>query len=158
MDGIYLILGANLGDRMGQLLLAHKLLMDQVEIIRASSLYKTKAWGIIEQPDYINQVVLVQTSLSPKELLTFVLHVEQKMGRRRITKWAPRTIDIDILYYNNEVINQPGLILPHPHISKRNFVLEPLCELAPTEIHPINSKTQQELLAVCSDQSLVEKL
>jgi len=159
MTGIYLLLGSNLGDRRANLKMAQKLLQSEVGAFpKTSSLYRTKAWGPILQAAYYNQVLEVNTQLEPHALLKRILSVEKKMGRVRKKKWGPRTIDIDILYYNREIIKDSNLILPHPQIPYRRFALVPLCEVAPDFQHPALGKTNQELLDLCQDDLAVRRL
>ncbi len=153
MKGIYLLLGTNLGDRVKNLADARNLVMEQgIEIKAMSSVYETAAWGIEDQPGFLNQVLEVTTSLAPEVLLKTILATELEMGRIRIQKWGERLIDIDILYYRNEVLNTPDLKVPHPEIPNRRFTLVPLVELAAEETDPVSGKTQRELLAVCPDK------
>lgn len=152
MKGIYLLLGTNLGDRAKNLADARNLLKEKgIELKAASSIYETDAWGIEDQPGFLNQVLKVATDLSPKDLLKTILAVELEMGRVRIQKWGERLIDIDILYYQDRVIDTRELKVPHPEIPNRRFTLVPLAELAAGEVHPVLGKTQEELLAVCLD-------
>ena len=157
MNGIYLLLGTNLGDREANLGRACQLLIDRgILIIRKSGIYETAPWGIEEQPSFLNQVLEVSTDLKPQALLEEVLAMEMKMGRIRYKKWAERLIDIDILYYRDEIIDDKNLKIPHPFIQERRFTLWPLVELASDELHPVLMKTQQELLEICSDQLVVK--
>lgn len=153
MKGIYLLLGTNLGDRAKNLEVARNLMLEQGIAVKAiSSVYETAAWGIEEQPGFLNQVLEVATDLSPEALLKTLLAIELEMGRVRIQKWGERLIDIDILYYQDKVIDKPKLKVPHPEIPNRRFTLVPLVELAAEEVHPVLGKTQEELLAVCPDR------
>lgn len=151
-NGIYLLLGSNLGDRAANLLYALEALEQvPIEVIAQSELYETAAWGIESQPSFLNQVVEISTELEPESLLQHLLKVEQQMGRKRKVKWGERLIDIDILYYGDRIIEGTTLTVPHPHIPERRFTLVPLCELVPLLVHPVLGKTQQELLNSCSD-------
>ncbi len=107
-----------------------------VEVTRLSSLYVTRAWGLEEQPDFVNAVAEVETGLNPRELLARAKSVEEEMGRRQRVRWGPREIDIDVLLYGEEVIKEDGLEIPHPGMDERAFVLVPLLELAPDLVHP----------------------
>lgn len=152
MNKVYLLIGGNLGDREKNLLTARKKISGQAgEIVQASRIYQTAAWGIRDQPDYLNQVLLLKTSLSPQQCLKKLLAIEQDMGRVRTQKNAARVIDIDILLFNDEVISEPGLIIPHPEIANRRFALAPLNELAPAYIHPLLRVSINHLLIRCSD-------
>jgi len=126
-------------------------------IVAASSLYQTAAWGKTDQPDFLNQVLIVETELSAADTLSVLLAIEEKMGRVRTEKNAPRIIDIDILFFNDDIIQEKDLIIPHPEIQNRLFVLTPLNELAPNYIHPVLAKTIHELLLGCKDVLNVKK-
>jgi 2-amino-4-hydroxy-6-hydroxymethyldihydropteridine diphosphokinase len=123
----------------------------------SSSVYRTKAWGIEDQPDFLNQVLEVESDLSAMEILKIILEIEQSLGRKRDIRWSKRIIDIDILYYGDEIIDLPGLTVPHPEIQNRNFTLAPLCDIAPGFVHPKLLKTQRELLDSSPDTLGVEK-
>jgi len=158
MNKAFLLTGGNLGDRIKNLELCSFLVEKACgKIIRRSSVYETAAWGNIDQPDYLNQVLLVDTAFSPEHLLRILLSVEKDMGRYRGEKYGPRIIDIDILLYNDEVINESMLKIPHPRMQDRRFVLEPMNEIAPAKVHPLLQKTMHELLLECSDPLAVNK-
>ena len=127
-------------------------------LLLQSNLYATAAWGNTSQPDFLNQVIEVATPLDATETLKEILTIEKKMGRIRTIKNAPRTIDIDMLFFNNEIINRIDLIVPHPEIQNRRFVLTPLHEIAPQMIHPVLNKTIDQLLSFCPDQLAVKKI
>lgn len=131
---------------------------DLGNVIRASSRYKTAAWGNTEQPDFINQILQIDTRLTPQKLMEGILTIEKKMGRVRTVKNAPRIIDIDILFYNNDVVEEKELFIPHPSIQDRRFVLVPMNELEPDLIHPRLRKTVKELLMTCPDPLAVDKI
>ncbi len=155
----FLITGGNLGLRTEHLHLAATAIADICgPIQRASGIYETKAWGYTHQPDFYNQVLLIKTELDAFELLKNILDIEIKMGRERLIKMGPRIIDIDILFFNNEIINTEKLQVPHPRIVDRRFVLEPLYEIAPEFVHPIYNQTISTLLDVCSDELAVHKI
>jgi 2-amino-4-hydroxy-6-hydroxymethyldihydropteridine diphosphokinase len=156
---VFLLLGTNLGNRSENLLVARK----QVEItagkiIRASSVYETAAWGNVDQANFFNQVVEIETNLAPVELLHAVLSIEEQMGRIREIKWGPRIIDIDILLYDEIIITTDFLSIPHPALHQRRFTLVPLAEIAAEQIHPVLQKTITELLSMCEDQLFVTKV
>jgi 2-amino-4-hydroxy-6-hydroxymethyldihydropteridine diphosphokinase len=109
------------------------------------------------QNDYLNQVIEIRTQLPPLELLEKILNIEQRLGRKRLIRWGSRTIDIDLLYYGHLCLDIPKLILPHPHIPERRFVLVPMVEIAPDFVHPVLQKKQSDLLQVCPDNGKVEK-
>jgi 2-amino-4-hydroxy-6-hydroxymethyldihydropteridine diphosphokinase len=128
------------------------------QVIQVSSLYETAPWGKTDQADFLNQVLLVETKLSPQALLQAIFSIEEKGGRKRTLKNAPRTIDIDILFYNHLVLEEPGLCIPHPRIKDRRFVLEPLNEISPGLQHPVLGKTIHQLLLECKDELAVKKI
>jgi 2-amino-4-hydroxy-6-hydroxymethyldihydropteridine diphosphokinase len=159
MNKAYLLTGGNEGDRylyMQQARANIELICGH--IIQVSSLYETAPWGKTDQPDFLNQVLLVETILSPKALLQAIFSIEEKGGRKRTVKNAPRTIDIDILFYNHLILEKPGLSIPHPRIADRRFVLEPLNEISPGFLHPVLGKTIQQLLQECKDELVVKKI
>lgn len=156
---VYLGIGTNLGNRqehLGKALFYIDRLLGK--IISQSSIYETQPWGVSEQPDFLNMVIKVQTYQSPKNTLITILAIEQFMGRVRIEKWNSRLIDIDLLFYGNSRINESELIVPHPHISERNFVLMPLNEIAADFIHPVLGLTVNELYKNCKDILACKKL
>ncbi len=158
-DGIFLLLGCNIGDRIQRFREAEEqLALRQVYVLQRSSMYETAAWGPIPQDDFLNCVIQVLTKHPPLELLEIILETEEAMGRKRTEKWGPRLIDIDILYYNDEVIRTDALSIPHPFIPERRFTLEPLAEIAGDFIHPVLKKDQRTLLAECADPLEVRKL
>jgi 2-amino-4-hydroxy-6-hydroxymethyldihydropteridine diphosphokinase len=148
-----------MGNSHEQLLLAQKSIsVDIGNIKAASSLYSTAAWGNTDQSDFLNQVLIVETNLTASKLLQFVLTIEKNMGRVRTIKNAPRIIDIDILFFNNDIIHYKKLTVPHPEIQNRRFVLTPLAELSPNFIHPSLKKTIHQLLIACKDPLNVQKI
>lgn len=124
-------IGANLGNAAQTVQTGLKELNRYGTVVRASSLYKTKAWGVTTQPDFINAVVVLETSLEPRELLAELKKLEAELGREQTYRWGPRTVDFDILTYDERSINEPDLIVPHPRMYERAFVLVPLAEIDP---------------------------
>ena len=158
INSIYLLLGSNIGDPQNKLLQAQKLIEKEVGcIMRRSAIYQTAAWGNTHQPDFLNQVVIVQTALTARQTITTILAIEKKMGRVRTIKNAPRIIDIDILFFNKAIINEKDLIVPHPQLQNRRFVLVPLNQLSPNLQHPVLKKSVHQLLNVCADTLNVKK-
>lgn len=155
----YLLLGSNLGEREKFLRDASRLIEARLgKIHSSSSLYETASWGKHDQPDFVNQVIRLETGLNPDDLLSGILAIELELGRQRIEKWGSRTIDIDILLYGEEVIKQSNLSIPHPYLQVRRFSLMPLCEIAPDAKDPVSGKTVQELLDDLSDDLFVKKV
>ncbi|MFZ4769920.1 MAG: 2-amino-4-hydroxy-6-hydroxymethyldihydropteridine diphosphokinase [Ferruginibacter sp.] len=159
MNKLYLLLGSNIGNSKKQLLAAQKQISKKIgPIVRQSKLYQTAAWGFTNQPDFLNQIIVVESTFLPQDCITKILSIELEMGRIRTKKNAPRIIDIDILYFNKEIINTKKLVVPHPAIQNRRFVLTPLNEISPAFIHPVLSKTNHELLLICKDTLNVKKI
>lgn len=155
----YLILGSNIGDKATYLSEARLLLSaNDLEILNSSALYETDAWGLEEQDSFFNQALEISTSLSPLELLERCQTIEHKMGRRRLEKWGPRIIDIDIAYYEQLIISVEELTIPQKNLESRNFALTPLTELNPDYLHPIFLKSNRELLSKCSDSLPVKRI
>ncbi|MGZ3821394.1 MAG: 2-amino-4-hydroxy-6-hydroxymethyldihydropteridine diphosphokinase, partial [Mucilaginibacter sp.] len=119
---------------------------------------ETQSWGKSDAPDYLNQVILIETELSPQSILKKILAIETTLGRRREEKWGSRIIDIDILFYDSETVTEPGLNVPHPELHKRRFTLEPLSEIAPDFIHPVFNKSIFQLKNELKDNLIVKKL
>ncbi|MEI6823001.1 MAG: 2-amino-4-hydroxy-6-hydroxymethyldihydropteridine diphosphokinase [Bacteroidota bacterium] len=158
MSETYLLLGGNIGDTKAILKDAIKVIESSSGIVlKKSSVYKSEAWGFKSEQAFLNQVILLQTKLSPEVLLHTILSIEQQMGRERDTNegYSSRLIDIDILFYDNLIINQESLTVPHPLLHKRRFTLLPLNEIAKDYIHPILNKSINELLLECPDDSIV---
>jgi 2-amino-4-hydroxy-6-hydroxymethyldihydropteridine diphosphokinase len=152
MKEVYLLIGGNIGDRFFFLGDAQRLISQQCGPVTSSSaVYETAAWGKEDQPAFLNQVLVIQTALGPVELMAAILVIEQQMGRLRRERNGERNIDIDILYYENEVLELPELTIPHPRIYMRKFALIPLLELNATKIDPVHNKTIQALLEACPD-------
>lgn len=144
---IFLGLGSNIGDKIKNLTKAlNELKNDGIKILKVSSLYKTKPYGFLEQEDFLNIVIEIDSDLSPGNLLKTILDVEQKMGRVRKIKWGPRNIDIDILFYGNLIIDMPELKIPHYDFENREFFIVPIAEISPDFLHPINEKKMSDYL------------
>ena len=156
---IYILLGTNLGDKLSNLRTAvAKLSSHAITIKRTSSIYKTAAWGNTNQDYFLNQVLELETKIEPSNLLKVCIDTEIEMGRVRNEKWEARIIDIDILFYNDFILNSNDLTIPHQFLHKRLFTLQPLQELNADLEHPVFKKTITELLKNCEDNLLVEKI
>ena len=159
MHTLYLLLGSNIGDSSLKLENAIVFIEKKIGIVKKkSSLYATAAWGNVQQNDFINQVILVQTTLTASEVLTQIFGIEQKMGRVRTYKNAAREIDIDILFFDEAIIETNTLTIPHKEIQNRKFVLQPMNEIAPTLLHPVLKKDITTLLNICTDALNVQKI
>ena len=148
---VVLILGGNLGDREELLNQAIGSISEKNRLIAFSAIYETQAWGSVAHGNFLNQVIQIETQFSPEKLLEKIQQIEKRLGRKRTETWGDRTMDIDILYYGNEVIDTPDLTIPHPFIQERRFVLVPLAEILPDMIHPVLSKSNRKLLEECQD-------
>lgn len=158
-NSVYLLSGTNLGDRQENLRQARELLGTKAgKAEKLSALYETAAWGITDQPAFWNQAILLRTELSPGELLTEINRIEQLLGRQRGQRWGARTLDLDILYYEDQVIATEKLSVPHPGIANRRFTLVPLAEIAPGFVHPVLQKSTLELLELCPDPLAVQRI
>ena len=152
MNGIYLLLGSNMGNRLEYLREAESLLIQSgIQVMDESSIYETEPWGKKNQDWFLNVVLQIETSLSPINLLDELLRIENHLGRIRTEKWGERSIDIDILYFRDEIIDISNLKIPHPGIPDRRFTLIPLVEICALDYHPTLKKNQTELLAECTD-------
>lgn len=160
MNTAYLILGGNIGNRLQNLQEAIQLISKKAGVIKKKSdIFTTSAWGNTDQPDFLNQALCLQTPLTAADLLETLISIEQILGRvRDQQKWTERVIDIDILFYNTDIINTTDLKIPHPYLQERMFVLVPMAQLAPMLVHPALQKNIQTLLLECTDKLEVIKL
>ncbi|PTR01357.1 2-amino-4-hydroxy-6-hydroxymethyldihydropteridine diphosphokinase [Mucilaginibacter yixingensis] len=159
MVDVFLLLGSNMGERHDLLKEAAGHIAQTIApVLKASSVYETGAWGKTDEPDYLNQVLLLQTDMPARDVLNRVLSIEQQMGRKREVKWGARSIDIDILFYGDAIMHEPGLTVPHPQLHNRRFTLEPLVEIAPNLHHPVLNQTIVQLKNNLNDCLVVKKL
>ena len=158
MNIVFLQLGGNLGDRKQLLIDSILAIENRVgNIVDFSKVYESAPWRVEGQKNYLNQILKVRTTLLADEVLSNVLDVEKQLGRVRIEKWGERLIDIDIIFYNDSIIETPDLCVPHKHLHERMFVLTPLHNIAPEMVHPKYNKTIEELLNMCTDTELVKE-
>ncbi|NQS96914.1 MAG: 2-amino-4-hydroxy-6-hydroxymethyldihydropteridine diphosphokinase [candidate division Zixibacteria bacterium] len=150
-DDVYLSLGSNIEDREENLRTSVNELSSIGEIVKVSSIFQTEPWGRRDQNDFLNIACILKCGFAPLDLLEAILEIERRMGRMRGAEWSPRTIDIDIVFIGDSLIDEPGLTVPHPHFHQRRFVLEPLMEIAPEFQHPKFGKTISQLHKSCSD-------
>jgi 2-amino-4-hydroxy-6-hydroxymethyldihydropteridine diphosphokinase len=154
---IYLALGSNLGNRLANLKQAVAALTPQIDVQAKSAVYETPPWGYEKQPKFLNQVVKAKTYLEPEPLLKHLKRLEIALGRQISFPNGPRSIDLDILFYDDIVLNTDSLTIPHPRLHERAFVLLPLLDIDPDLVHPINKKSVREMAAEC-DLSAIEKV
>jgi len=156
---VVLGLGGNMGNRTQHLAMAMVHIIQQIgPITRVSSVYETAAWGIEDQPAFLNLALCISTPFSPLQTLERCLRIEKQMGRHRKMKWGPRIIDIDILLYNDKIIRENQLSIPHPMMHERRFVLAPLAEILPQKKHPLLKKSFKDLLLQCPDTLPVKSI
>ena len=159
MHQIVLHLGSNMGYRNANLQQARHLISEVIGVeIKASAIYETSAWGLENQRDFLNQALLVETTLSAQEALESALLIESQLGRERKQKWGERLIDIDLIFFDQLVIRQPRLTLPHPWMQQRRFVLYPLAEIIPQWPHPVLQQSVIALLHHCADEGQVKRV
>lgn len=152
---VYLSLGTNLGDRAANLKQAITLLPPQMAVKERSNVYETPPWGYTEQDAFLNQVVKVTTYLEPEPLLKHLKRLEAALGRKETFRYGPRLIDIDILFYDDLVLDTPLLTVPHPHLHERGFVLLPMMDIAPDHVHPVTGKSVREMIALCDTDGII---
>lgn len=159
MNILYILLGGNLGDVESTFKKAKRNIEIKIgKIIKESSLYESEAWGFESENIFLNEVIIVESPLQPIQVLKTLLNIENELGRVRVTNnYASRTIDLDILYFNRDIIELPELVIPHPMLHKRRFSLLPLSEIAENFIHPIFKTSNISLLQNCEDNLLVKK-
>ncbi len=158
MITVYLLLGSNEGLPKKNLINARLAVSTHCgQILKESGIYETEAWGIKEQANFLNQAISIETNMGPETLLRTLKTIEIELGRVETQKWGPRVIDIDILFYGNEVVESPDLKIPHPYIQERRFTLIPMNDLAPDLIHPVLGKSIYDLLLECKDTSDVKR-
>lgn len=151
---VYLSLGTNLGDRAANLKQAVSSLPPQMTVKARSNVYETPPWGYTEQGAFLNQIVMATTYLEPELLLKHLKRLETALGREATFRYGPRLIDIDILFYDDLVLNTPLLTLPHPHLHERGFVLVPLMDLAPDLVHPVTGMSVREMSLLCDTSGI----
>jgi 2-amino-4-hydroxy-6-hydroxymethyldihydropteridine diphosphokinase len=151
MATVFIGLGTNLGERERNLAEARRLLGSSVRLTAESTVIETEPWGYQDQADFLNQVVTGETDLTPEDLLKELKSIENRMGRAPSFRYGPRLIDLDLLYYDDLVQDQPDLTIPHPHLHLREFVLRPLAEVDPDWVHPVLKQTHRELLLALED-------
>ncbi|KEO74675.1 2-amino-4-hydroxy-6-hydroxymethyldihydropteridine diphosphokinase [Anditalea andensis] len=155
MKNVVLLIGGNLGDRLSLIEEAENLLGKLFVIVQRSQIYETTAWGGESEGDYLNRILIIKTEMKPETVLRYTQDIEDILERTRSRKWGNRTMDIDILYIDGEVINTPLLAVPHPLIQERKFALVPLAELLPDFKHPLFGKSSRQLLDECKDMGEV---
>lgn len=151
MISAYIALGSNISPRLSYLQTAGKLLTREGEIDQAAPVYRSAPYGVEDQPPFLNTAVRLKTHLTPMALLEFVKNIEAEVGRQRRYRWGPREVDLDIIFYDQEIVQQPGLTIPHADYKNRRFVLQPLADIAPTFIPPDARQPLSELLELCPD-------
>src|SRR5688572_12183926 len=151
---VYLALGTNLGDRLANLKQAISSLTPQLEVRLKSQVYETPPWGFEDQPKFLNQVIKANTYLDPEPLLKHLKRLEVALGRKESFPNGPRLIDIDILFYDDLVLDRPSIVIPHPRLQERGFVLLPLMEIAPNLVHPVSKKTVRDMAELCSMEGI----
>lgn len=152
---VYIALGTNLGDRSANLRAAIESMPPEVTVLVESHIYETPPWGYEDQPAFLNMVVKAETGLGPGALLEFLKQLEVELGREQNFRWGPRLIDLDILFYDDLVLDSPPLVIPHPRLHERAFVLVPLMDIAPDLIHPLFQRSVRDLLTGVDTQGIL---
>ena len=147
---VYLSLGTNMDNRPANLKSAISSLPPQLDVKKKSHVYETPPWGYTEQDKFLNQVVMAKTYLEPEPLIKHIKRLEVALGRKATFRYGPRLIDIDILFYDDLVLETPSLTIPHPHLHERGFVLVPMMDIAPDFVHPVKKKSVREMAALCN--------
>lgn len=154
----YISLGSNTGDRRDYLEKSLVMILKSIGNLKSKSpIYETQAWGHIHQDDFLNQVICIHTEFSPTELLRRLLQIENNLGRQRTFRYGPRTIDLDILLYDDLIVNSHELVIPHPEMHRRKFILVPIVSIAPDLIHPVFKKTMFQLTQEVEDNLQVRE-
>ena len=151
---VYIALGTNLGERLNNLLAAIEAMASEVSVLAESHIYETPPWGYEDQPAFLNMVVMAETGLEPEALLNFLKQLEVELGREQNFRWGPRLIDLDILFYDNLILDTLPLVVPHPRLHERAFVLVPLADVAPDLIHPVFQRSVNDLLVEIDTQGI----
>ena len=159
MEKVYLCLGGNIGDTRNYLQNAVAMIGRRIgRVVSQSAVYQSEPWGFNAEQMFLNQVVVAETELEPHAVLELCLQIEAELGRTRSGNgYEPRTIDIDIVFFGQQIVNQPDLQVPHPLMHRRNFVLRPLCDVAADFVHPIFGLTVRQLADICDDKAVVRK-
>ncbi len=156
MSEALIAIGSNVGDRCSYLKQAVDNIQSLGDVKQVAPLYETSAYGLTDQPDFLNSVILLRTSVKPKTLLHKLKSIEVTVGRKERIRWGPREIDLDIIFYDDKILRTVDLSIPHPDFQNRRFVLEPLADIAPEWKSPIDGKTVLELLNNCADKTIIE--
>ena len=152
---VYIALGTNLGDRPANLRAAIRSMPPDVHVLAESYVYETPPWGVEDQPPFLNMAVKAETDLEPEPLLQHLKQLEAELGREKSIRWGPRLIDLDILFYDDLILDTPPLVIPHPRLHERGFVLVPLADVAEEFVHPLLGKSVRELLQGINSQGIV---
>lgn len=151
---VYIAMGTNLGNRLANLRAAIKSMPPEITVLAESQVYETPPWGYENQPAFLNMVIKAETGLEPESLLAYLKQLEVELGREQNIRWGPRLIDLDILFYDDLVLDTPPLVIPHPRLHERAFVLVPLMDVAPELIHPVFQRSASDLLADLNTQGI----